>query len=134
MKALFTTWHNRIAPVFDVASQALLVTAENKTDLTKEKITLPCGPALEKIIFIAGKGINVLVCGAISRPVYFAVEAHGIKINPFVSGQVKDVIQAWLEDRLNDSLFTMPGCNCRHRCFQQRNRGNRNRRRNSGCK
>jgi hypothetical protein len=38
--------------------------------------------------------------------------AHGIRVIPFVTGDVDAVIHAWLTTGLNSGAFLMPGC-CR---------------------
>lgn len=110
MRAVFTIWNDRIAPVFDVAGQALIIVSENGATLAEENLLLSAGSVMAKIASLAEARANVLICGAISRPARFAAIAYGIEVHPFIAGTVQEIIQAWFEDRLGESAFAMPGC------------------------
>jgi predicted Fe-Mo cluster-binding NifX family protein len=119
-RAAFAAWQDRVAPVFDVARQLLLVdaiagesTAETWTDFAD---AMPTGRALH----LADLGVDVLVCGAISRPLAAMVAAQGIRLIPFVTGPLDEIVHAWLRDGLETGRFAMPGC-----CGRSRGRGRR---------
>jgi predicted Fe-Mo cluster-binding NifX family protein len=69
-------------------------------------------------------GVGTLVCGAISRPLHDMVASQGIRVVPFVTGDLDKVVQAWLNGELARDAFCMPGC-CRRRHRFQRMRGRR---------
>jgi predicted Fe-Mo cluster-binding NifX family protein len=123
MRTVFTIWNDRIAPVFDVAGQALVIVSENDMPLAEENLVLSNGSVMAKVASLAEARANVLICGAISRPARFAANAYGIEVYPFIAGTVREVIQAWLEGRLGESAFAMPGCGRKHTCQRRRNRG-----------
>ncbi|MBI5062469.1 MAG: hypothetical protein HZB87_03100 [Desulfatitalea sp.] len=54
-------------------------------------------------------GVGTLVCGAISRPIQALLAAQGIRVVPFVAGELAEVIQGWIKNGLADDLYTMPG-------------------------
>lgn len=110
MRIAITSWNNRIAPVFDVSRQIILVETQGKTIKQKGEMTFAAGSALEKISFLKANEVDVVICGAISRPTYLSAEAQGLKVRAFLSGEVFEVLQAFLEDRLDEVDFTMPGC------------------------
>ena len=60
-------------------------------------------------------GIGTLVCGAISTPLSELMVAYGIRVIPFVAGDVGEVIAAWCNGDLDSRHFDMPGCTERHR-------------------
>lgn len=109
MKAAFTTWNNRIAPVFDVSRMACIVEAESG-DIVGERLEafqneLPA----RKIMRLVEWEVETLVCGAISRTMQSILTAQGIRVIPFVAGELHDVIDAWLAGRINNGGFAMPG-------------------------
>lgn len=110
MKAAFTIWNDRISPVFDVAGHVLLLEADQKEILHQEVLALPMNSAVDKLMFLSVEKVDVLVCGAISRSLQCAVEAHGIKVYPFCSGDIGELVKAWLEECLEQACFAMPGC------------------------
>lgn len=111
MKAAFSTWNERIAPVFDVARQVHVV------DLEPDD---PCAPGVSvewpeerlvrKTLRLTELGVSVLVCGAISRAAESMVLAHGIQVIAFVSGDLQSVVQGWRSGTLERDSFAMPGC------------------------
>ena len=122
MRAVFTIWNDRIAPVFDVAGEGLVVESESGAALAQENMELPAASAVAKIASLANAGADVLVCGAISRPARLAAVASGIEVHSFIAGGVREVIEAWLEGRLGEDAFAMPGCG-RKGFRRRRNRG-----------
>jgi len=110
MKAAFTTWRDRIAPVFDVAREIVLVEADSNTQVTSSLMSLPEGAVETKVKRLCDQGVNVLVCGAMSRCAHELVCAEKIDVFSFMAGDTDSVIQAWLEGCLEQKAFAMPGC------------------------
>ncbi len=110
MKVAFSTWNNRIAPVFDVARQALILDVDSGCVTGEAKHFLPNETLEGKAAFLAKQGVEVLVCGAISRPLTATIGASGIRVVPFQAGDLREVIQGWLSDGLENGAFFMPGC------------------------
>jgi predicted Fe-Mo cluster-binding NifX family protein len=52
----------------------------------------------------------VLICGAISQPLAWLLASHRIRIIPFVTGSIEDVVSRFLAGKLPDPQMTMPGC------------------------
>ncbi len=80
----------------------------NHCNETKESWRTTC--RFRRLIRLAELDVGTLVCGAISRPLHEMVAAHGIEVIPFVAGDLSEVIQAWLGDKLEHDTFAMPGC------------------------
>lgn len=112
MKAAFSFWKGRIAPVFDVARHVLIVEVESGRIIREVEKDLPQNNPGRKIKRLAGIGIDTLVCGAISRFMHELITSHGINVISFVSGDLREVIRAWGQDKIDEADFAMPGC-CR---------------------
>ncbi len=110
MKTAIAHWNGRVAPVFDVAERILVVESEGDRLLSEAEARLPAEAPVRKAAHLAGLGIETLVCGAISRALAEIVETHGIRIVPFVAGELRIVLRAWLGGRLGEPSFRMPGC------------------------
>lgn len=115
MKAAFTVWENRIAPVFDVAQQIHLVEAEAGKVVREAQATLTADLPVQKALRLAELGVDTLVCGAISKPLQEMVAAYGIRVIPFMAGDLRKAIQALLSGSLERGGFAMPGCRGRGR-------------------
>ena len=118
MKAAFAHWDNRIAPVFDIAQLIHVAEARSGRIVGETEEVLANDLPLHKAIRLAELGVGTLVCGAISRPLHAMVAAYGIRVIPFVAGDLGEVIQAWLSGGLKGDAFAMPGC-----CGRRRRRG-----------
>jgi predicted Fe-Mo cluster-binding NifX family protein len=115
MIAAFSTWDNRIAPVFDVARLVCLVNAAPGRVIRKSEEILMGEAPVQKALRLTELGADTLVCGAISRPVLDMFSGYGIRVYPFVAGDLQAVIDAWLRGALDGDLFAMPGCRGRTR-------------------
>ncbi len=111
MKTAFSYWQTRIAPVFDTADNLRLI--EDGTGAAADLATdesLAGSSGARRALRLAELGVAVLVCGAISRTLHEQVAAHGIRVVPFVAGELAEVMQAWQTGKLSDRAFAMPGC------------------------
>lgn len=109
MKAAFATWNNRIAPVFDAVHQVHIVETEARRITAERSIRFNNDTPVQKVLRLAELGVEILICGAISKPIHGILTAQGIKVVDFVAGDLQQVIQAWLEGTLTDACFAMPG-------------------------
>lgn len=114
MQAAFSYWEDRIAPVFDVARQILLVEVENGKIIAESRLSLSDELPAQKAAALHKLGAEALVCGAISKPLHAVLAGYGIRVIPFVAGELTQVVQAWLRGTVGRDDFVMPGC-CRRR-------------------
>jgi predicted Fe-Mo cluster-binding NifX family protein len=110
MKAAFSVWDNRIAPVFDVSRQILLVETKAGRIISERREALADTIPEQKAACLAELGVDILVCGAVSRPLQEMIAAYDIRVIPFLAGDMREVIDAWLAGRGKIDLFAMPGC------------------------
>jgi predicted Fe-Mo cluster-binding NifX family protein len=114
MKTAFAYWDNRIAPVFDTARHLHLVDSKpGKIVSEKQELSSDSLPT-QKARNLVDLGIETLVCGAISKPMLMLIRSYGIRVHPFIAGDLQEVVQAWLSGRIGSDAFAMPGC-CRRR-------------------
>jgi predicted Fe-Mo cluster-binding NifX family protein len=121
-RAAFAVWNHRIAPVFDVARQVRVVVAESGRIVSETEESLPNDGGSLRVLRLSELGVDTLVCGAISRSMQVMVAAYGIRMVPFVAGDLRQIIAAWLSGELDNEMFAMPGCWARDR-GQGRRRG-----------
>ncbi len=115
MKAAFATWSNRIAPVFDVARLVQVIEARAGRQVGEAQLAVLDGTPVSRALRLAELGVDTLVCGAISRPLHDLVAGQGIRVIPFVAGELDEVVRAWLSGELSGTAFAMPGCRRRYR-------------------
>jgi predicted Fe-Mo cluster-binding NifX family protein len=115
IKTAFSCWGERIAPVFDTTRQVHVIETAAGCIVSEKKEALALDLPLQKAMRLTELGVRILVCGAISRPLQAMVSSAGIQVIPFVSGDLPEVIAAWLKGRLPGAAFAMPGCQRRIR-------------------
>ncbi len=88
MKVVLTIWENRISPVFDAAHKLLVAEIEGSKVISRHYESF--NPELTSRL--AGRlvelDIAVLICGAISELPATIIELGGIKLIPFIAGNV----------------------------------------------
>jgi predicted Fe-Mo cluster-binding NifX family protein len=121
MRVAIAVWNDRVSPVFDAASRLMLVDIEDGLVRARREEVLPESFPTERAKRLTELGIEVLICGAISRQLGALVEGCGITVGPWIAGPADEVLEAYLAGRLPDPRWLMPGCGVRH----QRHRGGR---------
>lgn len=117
MRIAVPVWRDRISPVFDVAGSLLLVDLREGTPALRSDAILQEEDPDSRTARLGELGVDVLICGAISRPLESMLAAAGIKVIARVCGGVDDVLDAYRSGRLGDRAFAMPGCCGRRRGF-----------------
>jgi len=110
MRVAFAAWNNRIAPLFDVTRRLHVVDTEGRQVVRESEATLEDAAPAVRAARLAALGIDALVCGAISRPQEALIQAYGLTVVPFVTGDLREVVDAWRAGRLGSETFSMPGC------------------------
>jgi predicted Fe-Mo cluster-binding NifX family protein len=110
MRVALTVWEGRISPVFDTARSLLIVDIEDGRPVARHDEQLSAHTAHETMTRLRALGVEVLICGAVSRPLAEMIRACGIRLLPFVSGERDEVVAALIAGRIPDIAFAMPGC------------------------
>lgn len=107
----------RISPVFDAARRLVLVDIEDGRDVGRTEERLEEADLSRRARRVAELGVDVLICGAISRPLEAMLLSAGVEVVPQTCGQAEDVLGTFLSGELTDEAFLMPGCCGRRRRF-----------------
>jgi predicted Fe-Mo cluster-binding NifX family protein len=109
MKIAMPVWNGFVSSVFDFSHRLLLVDIENGREVSRREVDLKAESLPQRAGSLKNLGVDVLVCGAISRSLADMVAASGIQVLPFVTGRVSDVLQAYITGQLVQPQFAMPG-------------------------
>lgn len=110
MRIAIPIWDDKISPVLDTASKLLVVEVEDQKEASRFEIYLDEHELSRRCIRIRGMDVDLLICGAVSRPFHRMLMGSGINIIQDISGHPEDVLEAYLHGRLLHSGFFMPGC------------------------
>jgi len=101
------TWNGRVSPVFDAAEKLLIVDIKENNECSRFETEIRRNNFPSKVVKLKELGIDTLICGAISMPLFYMVKNSGIYVIPWISGLTEDVLKAFLDERLFQ--FLMPG-------------------------
>lgn len=110
MTAAVTVWNQRVAPVFDTAQRIVLLdtgSGENVGSLNIALFSLH-----EKILKMQEHGVEILVCGAISKEASRHLTDMGIRLYACVAGELEEVVSALLSGALERHALRIPPCPC----------------------
>ena len=110
MKIAIPIWNGCVSNVFDFAHQLLVVDAEDKKEISRSQVQLGQQLPQQKVSQLVGLGVDILICGTISRPLFSIITSSNIEVIPFVTGPVDQVLGAYFENRLAEPQFLQPGC------------------------
>jgi predicted Fe-Mo cluster-binding NifX family protein len=116
VRVAIANFDGRVSPVFDVARRLLLVDVDARSEAVRQEVSLADCDPLSRVGRLVGLGVEVLICGAISRPLEAALLSAGIQVVAQTCGPVDEVLAAYGAGRLNGQAFLMPGsCGRRRR-------------------
>lgn len=123
-KIAIPEWQGQVSTVFDFAGKLLLIEIDGQKETSRTENLLPDEPMPQRVARLKNFSVDVLICGAISRPMAFMIFGSGIEVLPDISGRIDEVLNAYLAGRLTEQRFSMPGCKSRDRKgFRGRGRG-----------
>lgn len=108
MRIAFPLWNDSVSPVLDTAEKLVVVDIDRGTVVSRHEIMLSDGP-LKKAELIT-QHADMLVCGAISRVMSSYLVNHGIRIFPWLMGNVDSLIKIFTDGNTPGQEFNMPGC------------------------
>lgn len=124
-----TVWGQRVSPVFDSASTLLIAEIDGNTLANSYQLAFDPERLLELLQMLRTQQVLLMICGAVSERPALMLEAAGVELIPFIAGDVRHVLDAYLQGRPLATGFRMPGCGkhicCRGKIRRGRGMGNR---------
>jgi predicted Fe-Mo cluster-binding NifX family protein len=110
MKLALSTWNDLVAPVFDVSGTVMVVKISSGRIKARKREDISGMDNLARINLLCSLKIEVLVCGAISKPWHDILTAWDIQVISYVSGKAEEVLRSLLKNNVNPHKLYMPGC------------------------
>ena len=123
MQIAITVWRQRVSPVFDTARNFLLAKVEGGKIQETRAVEMAEPWPHQRVARLKELGVELLVCGAVSKPVAMLLQAAGIRLVPWVAGPVTAVLERLAAGKTLGPEFAMPGCCRRRRRRRGRGRG-----------
>ncbi len=109
MRVAVTVWEDTVSTVCDFSSRLLVFDVTGDEVKKRSFIPFETGIMPERVNQLEALGVEVLLCGAISRPLERMIRASGVKVIPCLRGSIEEVIGAYLDGGLSDARFILPG-------------------------
>ena len=110
MNIAIPVWEGKVSPVFDTASRLLIFEMDNQKEASRREIYLDEEDIARRSLRIQRLGVDVLICGAVSRYYYRVLVSAGIHVVSWISGSIEEVLAAYLEGNILNPKYLMPGC------------------------
>ena len=95
--------------MFDAASRLILVDIEDGREVYRSEQALEEEALGRRARRVAEFGVDLLICGAISRPLETMLSSAGVEVIPQICGPVEEVLTAFRMGKLSDETYVMPG-------------------------
>ena len=88
---------------------------EGGREVNRRAVTLDEADLTDRATRLADLGVDVLICGAISRPLEAMLTSAHVRVIAQTCGSAEDVLRAFASGQLTERAFLMPGCCGRRR-------------------
>lgn len=116
MKIAIPVFENRISPRFDFAPGFGLYDIEGERITGSREISCEGWSDSDRVSKLRGFGIDILICGGLPGYLQSILTSSGIKVIPWVAGDVNDVLSLFLRGQLNSGMVICSGRGKRRRC------------------
>ena len=111
----------RVSPRFDCAPAMMLVAVEGGQITSREEVSMGQINSLARINWICQHGVDVVICGGITRFSVRILMDRGVQVFPWVMGDVEEVMGMFLSGRLRSGQVIEAGRRQRRwRCWGRR--------------
>lgn len=124
MKVAITEHQGRIAPVFDTCRRLKVFVQTDDGDVMVSDEDWSSLGRHNRAARLKELGVEALICGGISCRLEQLIDLHGIKLMPWVAGDISEVLGALREGSISDPRYSMPGRGF-GRCQRKMGRGRR---------
>ncbi len=102
-------YHERVSPLFDVATRVRIIELGPAGRVDRGSLLLAGMNAVQRATILKRVGVQCLLCAGISGPCASVVRGAGIQVVDGVVGDIEDVMDAHQGGRILEDRFRMPG-------------------------
>ncbi len=108
MRLALAAYQNRIASLFETSDRFVFVEPPRQQKQEQDVVLIKENNLSSMLQTMKNHQTSVLICGAISGCLANAIEVAGIRVIPYVTGDVDTIVKAF--ERGNLDNCRMPGC------------------------
>jgi len=102
-------YRHRVAPVLDFSHKVLLINLNHDPEELTTELLWEGLSQTDRLDALTRAGVTTLICGGISESLHAMIVNAGIHVIWGIAGPIDEVLEAFKSDRLNESMFQMPG-------------------------
>jgi len=110
MRLAIPEFNGRVSPVFDFCRRLIVVEVSAKGPSERFQVDWSVPDVQNRADRLKELKVDALLCGGISGELAEDVAGKGIRVFPWISGEIQEVLNAFLSNRLPDPSLSMPGC------------------------
>jgi len=110
MKIAIPVYKHTVSNTFDFARKLLVVTIEDGSETQRSEVDMAGRAPAQRAAQVKKLGVDVVICGAVSHMLAGMIEMAGIGIVPYITGNIDEVLPAYLSGGLTGPRYQMPGC------------------------
>jgi predicted Fe-Mo cluster-binding NifX family protein len=99
----------RVAPVFDCCKRLMIVLQMPRADELLQREEWAALPRMSRAARLAELKVELLVCGGISCWMEDQIRRYGIRMIPWIAGDVWEVLAALRQGQILEPQYAMPG-------------------------
>jgi predicted Fe-Mo cluster-binding NifX family protein len=120
-------FEKRVSPLFDVAGEFVIYDINDTNIINSEYFQKHDFSVTSTICLLKERKINLVICSAISKCSSRMITNLNIEVISGIIGAVDDVIAAYVQKKLKNEKFIMPGClRRRNNCLRRKKRSKEN--------
>jgi predicted Fe-Mo cluster-binding NifX family protein len=100
---------SRVSPVFDTCTRLSLIDFEDDRIVMRKEFDLDKFSLQERLRVLENNDVTVIICGGISDVFDTILSNSNIRLISGICGDVDEIISAYVDGRLDDPCFFMPG-------------------------
>lgn len=109
VKVAIPIFKSRVSPVFDTCAHLLVIDFHQGKEIQRQEIYLDRLSLTEREPILKKLDVTTFICGGISETLHNMLKASGKRLIIGIAGEVDKVLAAFLDDRLDEAQFQMPG-------------------------
>lgn len=102
-------FHHRVSPVLDTCTRLLIIDFEEQAEVDRREVAFDMYSPSGRFEILKKLNPDALICCGISEVFDRMLKAAGIRLICGIAGDVQQVAEAFLCNRLDTPYFRMPG-------------------------
>jgi len=108
MKVAIPIFGSRVSPRFDCSNIFLIISIEENKVQSREKVIFSNPNPIQKVDDLANMGIDTVICAGLNEFSYQLFLNRGLKVIPWVTGNVDEIIDLLLKKELKSGITLFP--------------------------